>query len=182
MRSRILLVVCLFGALVTLSGRIVGDEPAQEPNMAAQAKTSQRDQLWEQAMEVANAGEFYETVNLAKGFKAALECLVILEKLLGKEHPDYSICLTNLAGLYLSAGNFLEAESVYREAMAIQKKVLGNEHPEYAASVGGLAELYFSMGDYEQAVPLYRQAVEITLGILEQTTNLQSERMTRGFD
>ena len=64
MRSRILLVLCLLGALFTLSGRIVGEEPAEKPDAATQVKISQRDQLWKQAIEVGNAGKLDEATRL----------------------------------------------------------------------------------------------------------------------
>jgi len=85
MRSRILLVLCLFGALVTLSGRIVGEEPDEEPDEATQAKISQRDQLWKQAMAVVNAGKFDEATRLLEQVYSLEESIFWLayEELLG---------------------------------------------------------------------------------------------------
>ena len=58
--------------------------------------------------------------------------LAILEKTLGKEHPNVATSLNNLALLYQEQGNYSKAEDLLVRSLAIKKKVLGEEHPDMA--------------------------------------------------
>jgi len=90
-----------------------------------------------------------------------LRALEILEKVLGKEHPDVATSLNNLAMLYNSQGKYEEALPLYLRALEIWEKVLGKEHPNVATSLNNLALLYDDQGKYEEALPLYLRALEI---------------------
>ena len=52
------------------------------------------------------------------------QALAIRKKVLGEEHPDYAISLSNLAYLYKAMYNFAAAEPLYKQALAICKKTL----------------------------------------------------------
>ena len=60
------------------------------------------------------------------------EALLIDEKTIGKEHPDYAIRLNNLAIVYNSQGRYDEAIELYKQALLIDEKTIGKEHPDYA--------------------------------------------------
>ncbi len=99
--------------------------------------------------------ELYKSQGLyAKVEPLMIEAKSIIEKVLGKEHPDYATSCNNLAELYISQGLYTKAEPLYIEAKSIREKVLGEKHPEYAGSCGSLAALYYSQGLYAKAEPL----------------------------
>ena len=45
----------------------------------------------------------------------AQQVLAIIEKILGKDHPNVATSLNNLAGLYKVIGRYSEAEPLYKE-------------------------------------------------------------------
>jgi tetratricopeptide (TPR) repeat protein len=89
------------------------------------------------------------------------ECLEVVRKRLGEEHPDVATSLNNLAGLYESQGKYEEAEPLFLSALAMSKRLLGEEHPNVAMSLNNLAGLYRSQGKYEEAEPLFLSALEM---------------------
>ena len=84
-------------------------------------------------------------------FKQALE---MRKRVLGPQHPDYSLSLNSLANLYYSRGDFSHAEPLFQEALAIRQQVLGRDHPDCANCLHNLARLYESRGDFFVADPL----------------------------
>jgi tetratricopeptide (TPR) repeat protein len=87
--------------------------------------------------------------------------------MLGENHPDFAVHLTNLAALYRSMGDDASALPLCRQAMETTRATLGENHPDFALCLNNLAALYRSMGDDASALPLFRQALEIwraTLG------------------
>ncbi|WP_438035765.1 tetratricopeptide repeat protein [Sorangium sp. So ce204] len=91
----------------------------------------------------------------------AERALTILEKALGRDHPDVATVLNNLAELYRAKGDYATAEPLYQRALTIREKALGREHPDVANSLNNLAELYRAKGDYATAEPLYQRALTI---------------------
>ncbi|WP_415846536.1 tetratricopeptide repeat protein, partial [Vibrio aerogenes] len=55
--------------------------------------------------------------------------LAIREASLGESHPDVATSLNNLAGLYLSQGQYQEALPLVQRALNIMKDILGAAHP-----------------------------------------------------
>jgi len=55
--------------------------------------------------------------------------LAILEKALGKDHPQVAASLNNLAELYSAKGQYAEAEPLSQRSLAILEKALGKDHP-----------------------------------------------------
>ena len=87
--------------------------------------------------------------------------LSINEKSMGREHPDTSLSLNNLAELYRVQGRFAEAEPLQRRALAIRENNLGPEHPVTAESLNNLGLLLKIQGRYKEAEPLYQRALAI---------------------
>ena len=85
----------------------------------------------------------------------------ILEKILGKNHPDYATALADLGNLYYRMGRDTAAETLLLESKNIRKSVLGNEHPDYAASLNNLAQLYSNTGQDTKAELLFLEAKDI---------------------
>jgi len=93
--------------------------------------------------------------------------LSMREQTLGPEHPDTSITLDHLAGLYRTQGLYEQAEPLYQRALAIREQTLGPEHPDTSVTLNNLAVLYRNQGQYSKAEPLYQRALaisELTLG------------------
>lgn len=90
-----------------------------------------------------------------------LEAIDILNKTLGKQHPQYSISLSTLASLYNKLGQYEKAKSLYAESIAITEQVYGKEHIRYASNLNGLAILLEKTGEYEQAESLYVESKTI---------------------
>ncbi|HEV2801144.1 MAG TPA: tetratricopeptide repeat protein [Pyrinomonadaceae bacterium] len=92
--------------------------------------------------------------------------LSIYEKVLGPEHPDVAMSLSNLAALYYYQGKYAEAEPLYVCALSICEKALGPEHPTVAMSLNNLAMLYASQVKYAEAEPLHARALGIREKVL----------------
>jgi len=93
---------------------------------------------------------------------AAFErALSILERRLGKNHPDVATALNNLALIHYSRGNYDGAEPLYRRSLMIDEQTLGIDHPGVATDLNNLALLYKKQGDLESAEPLLKRAMEI---------------------
>jgi tetratricopeptide (TPR) repeat protein len=89
------------------------------------------------------------------------QSLKILERKLGKNHPDVATALNNLALLYYSRGNYDAAEPLYQRSLAIDEHTLGIDHPGVATDLNNLALLYKKQGNLEAAEPLLKRAMEI---------------------
>ncbi len=116
----------------------------------------------EHALTLTAIGRYKEAEPLTR------EALKIGHKVLGMDHPDYAICLNNLANLLRSTGRDTEAELLYREALEIDRKALGTDDPDYAIDLSNLAGLLQATGRYDEAEPMFREALEIgrkTLGV-----------------
>jgi CHAT domain-containing protein/Tfp pilus assembly protein PilF len=84
-----------------------------------------------------------------------------MEKALGRDHPDVSVALNNLAGLYQAQGRYADAEPLKKRALAINEKAFGPNHPDIALSLNNLAIIYKIQGRYADAEPLIKRALEI---------------------
>jgi tetratricopeptide (TPR) repeat protein len=95
------------------------------------------------------------------------DALAISVKVLGPEHPDTAISLTNLANLLWSQGDLVGARPLYERALAIREKAFGPEHPDTATCLNSLASVLKAQGDFAGARPLSERALAIrekTLG------------------
>ena len=68
----------------------------------------------------------------------------------------------NLALLYRSSGNYVEAESLYKRALVIWEKANGLDHPYVRTVLKNMAKLYVSIGRKEEAKRLDERAKGIT--------------------
>ena len=112
-------------------------------------------------------GDFFERLgNISKSLafyqKAESflsKALKIRENFLGENHHSTASSYNNLAGLYLSMGEYQKAEPLYLNAL----KVVGEEYP---STYNNLAELYRSMGEYQKAESLSLKALKISEKVL----------------
>jgi tetratricopeptide (TPR) repeat protein len=84
-----------------------------------------------------------------------------MEKALGPEHPDVANGLHNLAALYVTQGQYAEAEPLLQRALAIREKALGPEHPDVANSLEYYAVLLRKTARDEEAERLEKRALAI---------------------
>ncbi|RCJ32438.1 NB-ARC domain-containing protein [Nostoc minutum NIES-26] len=94
------------------------------------------------------------------------QCLEVIKKRLGEEHPDVATSLNNLAELYHSQSRYSKAESLLQQALALRRRLQGQEHPDVATSLNNLALLYHSQGRYSEAEPLLQQALVLRRRLL----------------
>ena len=77
--------------------------------------------------------------------------------MLGKDHPDTVMSLTNLGLSLCQQGKYAEAEALHRQALQLQEEVLGKDHPDTLMSMGNLAGSLRQQGKYAEAEALARE-------------------------
>jgi tetratricopeptide (TPR) repeat protein len=93
---------------------------------------------------------------------ALFKCsLSIRERVLGSEHPEVAMSLSNLAALYDHQGRYAEAEPLFKHALAIYERAPEPDHPDVALILNNLAAFYDSQGRYAEAEPLYERSLSI---------------------
>ncbi len=103
--------------------------------------------------------ELSDESDIAKSVLEAERFLAMMEKKLGREHPEMATILNNLAFLYRAQGRYKEAEPLSRRVLVISENVLGQ--PDIAAALNNLAGLCKKQGRFEEAESLYRRALAI---------------------
>ena len=96
-------------------------------------------------------------------------------RLLGEEHPQTAISLSNLATHLRDKGDYAAAEPLFREALAMRRRLLGNEHPYVARTLSELGVLLRSRGQYSEAEPIVREALAIRRAALGNEHNDTAE-------
>jgi len=88
-------------------------------------------------------------------------CLKVIEKRLGANHPATSTSLNNLASLYEVQGNYSKAEPLFIRSIEIDERIYGKEHIEVAVDCNNLANLYKLQGRYVEAELFFVRFIEI---------------------
>ena len=131
------------------------DAKLQQLQQALALKPDDVKLLDDTAFVLHQAGKYSEAESLIQ------RILAIVEKSLGKNHPDVATRLNNLAVLYKQQSKYREAEPLYQRSLAIREKVLGKDHPDVAVSLNNLAGLYEEQGKYSEAEALYQRSLAI---------------------
>ena len=87
--------------------------------------------------------------------------LVLTEKAHGKNHPDVSTYLANLAQLLQDTNRTAEAEPLMRRALAMDEAAFGKDHPNAAIRLNNLAQLLKATNRMAEAEPLMRRVLDI---------------------
>lgn len=95
-----------------------------------------------------------------------VRALAIRENLLGKDHPDVAVTVSNLAIVYLTHGRYSDARSLHERSLRIRERALGTDHPHVAGTLSNLGNVYWHEGRYAEALPLYERALAIWEGAL----------------
>lgn len=100
--------------------------------------------------------------------------LLLAEQTLGRDHPEVSKILNNLAvSQHLSCQE--QEEGVYLRALDIRTKALGPDHPAVAVVHNNLGEYYGQKGVFDKAEASFRRAVEI----MEKTADSSRPELAR---
>ena len=70
--------------------------------------------------------------------------------------PDLDDGLNNLAVFLYEAGEYDEAEDLFRESLAMKRRLLGDSHPDVATGLNNLAFVLHDSGDYSAAEPIFQ--------------------------
>lgn len=88
------------------------------------------------------------------------QALAIRRRVLGDDHPDTLVSLSNMGLLLLAQGKLAEAEPYLRETQQEYRLVLGDEHPETLRSISNLGHLMYAQGKLKEAEAYYSEAME----------------------
>jgi CHAT domain-containing protein/tetratricopeptide (TPR) repeat protein len=124
------------------------------PTAGAQS-SDDLDTLYQQGLQLYQAGKYTEATELAK------RGLALAERQFGADHPKFVKWLSYLGALYEAQGRYAEAEPLMTRALAIDQKALGPDHPDIGTDLNNLAEVYRDQGRYAEAEPLYKRALAI---------------------
>jgi len=109
----------------------------------------------QEAEDLRRAGKYDRAIVVAK------KALDLVEKTLGRDHPDVVKSLDNLALLYKTQGQYTQAVPLYVRSLVILVKALGPDHPHVCASLENMAELYRATNRPKEADALDRRAAKI---------------------
>jgi len=93
--------------------------------------------------------------------KLNLQTLEIIEKVFGKEHPEYTLSLNYIAVDYRFLCDYINAIKYSFLAVEISEKLHGKEHPTYSTYLNNLAANYLELGDYNKALEYNLLALKI---------------------
>jgi len=84
-------------------------------------------------------------------YDAAEKCLIqvvaIYENFYGKNHPNVSVALANLAAYYYDRDKFYQALPLYRRAIAINEILYGSAHQSLLPLLDGVVACYERLGE-----------------------------------
>ena len=83
--------------------------------------------------------------------------IAIRGKLTGPLDPSVVPDLDRLGPVYISLGEYANAEWIFRQALLIRESIYGSKNPDLIATVDGLAYALFGEQKYDEADPLYRR-------------------------
>ena len=120
-----------------------------------------RDKMKISSLCMQSGNRYYYLKNYHRAFNCYSKALVILERILGSDHPDTAITYNNIAGVYKNQGNYVLALEWYFKALNIREKVLRSDHPATAETYNNIATVYINQGDYVLALEWYIKALII---------------------
>jgi len=114
----------------------------------------------EQAVLLNRTGNFLrETGDAAAALPLYRRALESREQMLGAEHPDTLISVSNLAFCLLTLGDAAAALPLYRRALDSSETVLGAGDPQTLTCLNNVASCLNSLGDAKAALPLFVRAL-----------------------
>lgn len=89
--------------------------------------------------------------------KLAREALAIREKILGPDHEEIAICLSNIGNIALRDNRLDEAKPLFDRALAIARK--NNDSKDEATIMSNIGSLLRDQKDYPKAEELFTKAI-----------------------
>ncbi|KAJ7697794.1 P-loop containing nucleoside triphosphate hydrolase protein, partial [Mycena rosella] len=87
-------------------------------------------------------------------------------KILGEDHPDTLISMSNLAIGYSRLGEFQRSKDLGTQVLEKRTTILGEDHPDTLWSMANLAVRYSQLGEFHRAKELETQVLEKRTKIL----------------
>ena len=87
--------------------------------------------------------------------------LTLTEQHFGKEHPEVSSMMTNLAILLQETNRIAEAEPLIRSALTVDEHCFGHRHPKVAQDLNILGRLLHSTNRLDESESSFRDAIAI---------------------
>lgn len=94
------------------------------------------------------------------------DALKMRVELLGDDHPNTIVSISNLGYFYYNDGRYDDAEPYFRAALEQRRVLFGTEHPKYAASLHNLAGVLAAQGHLEESEKLQRQSLQLESSLL----------------
>ncbi|WP_309243010.1 serine/threonine-protein kinase [Hyalangium versicolor] len=107
-------------------------------------------------------GVLYKVGRLEDALGRFQQAAVLMEKVLGPEHP-FVAAMHNNAGVVLTElGRFEEARASYDRALQMTQKALGRDHPEVGNTLTGLGRALVRVGQLDEAEQHLRRGLSIS--------------------
>ena len=90
-----------------------------------------------------------------------LRVMEMMQRVLGKEHPDTLTSMRHLANTFSQQDRWNEAEELQLQVMEVRRRVLGEEHPDTLRSAGDLAIIFCQQGRWKEAEELQLRVMEV---------------------
>jgi serine/threonine protein kinase/tetratricopeptide (TPR) repeat protein len=105
--------------------------------------------------------ELYRRIGLNEAAVPLQEsALTTRRRVLGEEHPDTVLAISNMSVLLRELGRLDDAEPYHREALEKSRRILGDDHPETIIAISNMGSLLRAKGALAEAEPFYREALE----------------------
>jgi tetratricopeptide (TPR) repeat protein len=88
------------------------------------------------------------------------EAMEIRRRVLGEDHPDTLVAISDFGVVLENAGDLPGAESAYRQALDARRRILGNEDLATYISASNLGNFLRSTGSFAEAETLLREAMD----------------------
>ncbi len=108
------------------------------------------------------------------------QALLIREKKLGKDHPDYASTNFHLAHLTYQMGNYFKSEKYFIQLKDLDGKAYGKKSKEYLSTIHSLAFLYRLIEQCEKSEALYLETKSIMEELID-VEGLEFADMLNGF-
>lgn len=154
-------------ALLTDLFEVAEPSPEQGSSITAQALLDRgaeraavrlQDQPDSRARFLATLGRLYQQLGLYDRAAASLqEAIALQRKLVGERSIEVADLTDHLARVKAGAGDFREAEPLFRRALDLRRSLLPADDQRIFNSINNLALVRHDLGHYEEAEPLYRE-------------------------
>ncbi|MFO7784640.1 MAG: tetratricopeptide repeat protein [Desulfatiglandales bacterium] len=110
-----------------------------------------------------------------EAIKTAKKVLTIYEKELGPDHPFVAEALDQLALLYETIGDYMNAEFLRKNSLAIREEAFEADNPFVSISLNNLAQLSVTTCDFTRAHDCFKRAQSINTRLIEQIMGFTNE-------